>query len=458
MEIYDLIILGGGPAGYNAAERAGAAGLRTVLFEKRALGGVCLNEGCIPSKALLYSAKILDGALHGAAYGVHVSGAALNQKQVVARKDKVVKQLVQGVSAKLQKYNVTVVRAAGYIAGRAAEGFQVTVGDEVYTGKHMLLATGSEPVLPDIPGLKKGVETGFVLTNREVLALEEIPKRLVILGGGVVGMEMASYYRSAGSEVTVIEMLDHIGGPLDEEIAQILLKNYTEKGIDFRLNSKVTEVEEGAVLYQTQGGSYNRAAADKLLCAIGRRPVVSGFGLENLNVYLEKGAVVTDEQMRTNVPGLYAAGDVNGKSMLAHTAYREGEVAVNHMLGKQDQMRYQAVPSVIYTNPEVACVGETETSARAKGFPVAAVKLSMRYSGRYLAENERGNGICKLVFDKRYRQLLGVHMITNYASEIIYGAALIIEAELPLESLKELIFPHPTVGEVIREALFDAGL
>ena len=454
MQTFDLLILGGGPGGYNAAERAGEAGLKTVLIEKRALGGVCLNEGCIPSKTFLYSGKMYEHALHGEAYGVKAENVSIDQKFVLARKNKVVGALVAGIGMKMKKAGVTVVDGEGMILGKTENGFEVEVNGEVYAGRQMLLCTGSDAVVPPIPGLREGVESGFVLTNREILDLDVIPQSLTVIGGGVIGMEMASYFNSVGCKVTVIEMLDHIGGPVDADIAAILLKNYKKKGIDFKLGCKVTSVGTDKVCYEENGNACE-VVTEKVLCAIGRRPHTQGFGLENLNVYMERGAVVTDERMRTNVAGLWAAGDVNGKIMLAHTAYREGEVAINNILGKQDLMRYNAIPSVIYTNPEVGMVGETEESAKAKGLDVAAVNVTMRYSGRYVAENEGGDGICKLIVDKKYNRLLGVHMICNYASEIIYGAAMMVETEIGIENLKEIVFPHPTVCEVIREALYE---
>lgn len=454
MEIYDLIVLGGGPAGYNAAERAGKAGLKTVVIEKRALGGVCLNEGCIPSKSLLYSGKIFDYAHHGDLYGVTVTGASIDQKKVIERKNRVVKTLVSGIGSKMKKAKVKVVDAEGHIEGRDENGFNVKAGGEVYTGKQMLIATGSMPVVPPIPGLRENLKTGFVMTNREILDLTEIPGELVVIGGGVIGLEMASYFNSVGSHVTVIEMLDHIAGPTDQGISKILLGNYTKKGVDFKLSCKVTAVGDGKVTFE-ENGKTQSVKADKVLCSIGRRAVTQGYGLENLNIALDRGAIITDEFMKTNVAGLYAAGDVNGKIMLAHTAYREGEVAVNNILGKRDRMRYNAIPSVIYTNPEVGSVGETEESAKAKGLDVEVKTVSMLYSGRYLAENEGGDGICKLIVDKKYDRLIGVHMIANYASEIIYGAAMMIETEMKLDNIKEIVFPHPTVCEVIREALFE---
>ena len=455
MELYDLVVLGGGPAGYNAAEKAAAAGLKTAVVEKNALGGVCLNEGCVPSKSLLYSAKIFDYANHGEQYGVTVTGAQINQGAVIERKNRVVKTLVGGIGMKMKKLGVTVITENGEITGRNADGFCLKAGEREICGRNLLIATGSAPVVPPIPGLREGLETGFVMTNKEILDLTEIPAKLVVIGGGVIGLEMASYYNSVGSDVTVVEMLGKIAGPTDAEISEILKKNYEKKGVKFMLGCKVTAVENGAVVYENAKGEKLTAPADKVLCSIGRRAVTQGFGLEKLNVELDRGAVVTDARMRTNVAGVYAAGDVNGKVMLAHTAYREGEVAVNNILGRRDEMRYNAIPSVIYTNPETACVGYTLEQAKEKGFDAQCVTLSMRYSGRYVAENEGGDGIVKVVYDKKFSRILGVHMIGNYASEIIYGAALMIETEIDIDSLKELVFPHPSVCEVIREALFE---
>jgi dihydrolipoamide dehydrogenase len=454
MEIYDLVILGGGPAGYNAAYRAAAGGMKTAVMEKRALGGVCLNEGCVPSKALLNSAKIYDYAKHGADYGVTFEGANLNQEAVIGRKNKVVASLVGGIGMKMKKLGVTVINAEGKILSKSGEGFVLQAGDTEIAGRKLLIATGSAPVIPPIPGLKEGLDSGFVMTNREILDLTEIPAKLVVIGGGVIGLEMASYFNSAGSEVTVIEMLDKIAGPTDKEISEILRKNYEKKGVVFRLGCKVTAVEADGVVYEDKNGAQVKAAADKVLCSIGRRAVTADIGLEKIGVETERGAVKTDDYMRTNVPGVYAAGDVNGKSMLAHTAYREGEVAVNNMLAKRDRMRYNAIPSVIYTNPEVASVGYTLDDAVKAGIDAACVNLSLRYSGRYVAENEGGDGIVKLIVDREHNYLIGVHMIGNYASEIIYGAAMMVETEMKIKDLKEFVFPHPSVSEIIREAIF----
>jgi len=372
--MHDLIILGGGPAGYHAGELAAKAGLSTMLFEKRNLGGVCLNEGCIPSKALLYSAKIYDYVNGGGEkYGVSCREPVLNYAEAVKRKDKVVKTLVGGVEASLKKAGVEIVRENCTIKGRIpGGGIEVEATGKIYPARHLLICTGSESVTPPI----RGIETA--MTNREILDLAEVPATLAVIGGGVIGLEMASLFNSAGSGVTVYEMADKIAGPFDREISAELQKVYEKKGVTFRLGVAVKDVAE--------------LGAEKTLVCVGRKPTITGFGLENIGVPTGKGAILTDEFMKTGVPNVYAAGDVNGKQMLAHTAYREAEVAVNNILGNHDVMEYNAIPSVIYTNPEAAGIGETVESARALGMNATETKLPMQYSGRFLAENEGGGG------------------------------------------------------------------
>ena len=451
--MYDLIVLGGGPAGYNAAEHAGKAGLKTLVIEERALGGVCLNEGCIPTKTLLYSAKIYDYAKHSADYGVKFGTAEIDHGFVVERKNKVVKQLVSGVGAKLKKAKVEVVNATATIKERNAEGFVVVAGDKEYVGKQLLICTGSSAAVPPIDGLKESLASGFALTNREVLDLPALPKSIVIVGGGVIGLEMASYFNSCGVKVSVVEMLDHIAGPTDLEISKMLEKEYSARGVEFILGAKVTSIKDKAVSYE-KDGKLTVLPCDYALVSIGRRARTAGIGCENIGLKLERGAIVTNEYGKTNVPGVWAAGDVNGKSMLAHTAYREGEVCINNILGKKDRINYNSIPSVIYTNPEVAAVGETEESAKAKGLDVTVETVTLKYSGRYIAENEHGNGVVKLIIDNKHKNILGVHMIGTYASEIIYGAAMMVECEMRVTDVQKLVFPHPTVCEVIREAMF----
>ncbi len=454
--IYDLIVLGGGPAGYNAAERAAHGGMKTLLFEERALGGVCLNEGCIPTKTLLYSAKIYDYAHHGDAYGVTVTGASIDHAKVVERKEKVVRTLVSGIGSKMKGAGVTVVASTAVITGKTADGFTVKSGDDTYTAKQLLICTGSSAAVPPIPGLKESVESGFAVTNREILDLKVAPKRIAVVGGGVIGLEMASYFNSIGSEVTVIEMMDKIAGPTDKEISSLLQKNYTKKGVKFLLGAKVTAINgkpnDGTVTCEI-AGKEEKIPADLVLVSVGRRARTAGIGLESVGVLTVRGAIVTDEYSRTSVPGIWAAGDVNGKSMLAHTAYREGEVAVNNMLGKKDRVDYRSIPAVIYTNPEVASVGETVESAAKAGIKATEHTVSLRYSGRYIAENEGGDGFVKIVIGE-HREILGVHMIGSYASEIIFGAAAMVAKAERVEDVRKIVFPHPSVCEVIREGMF----
>ncbi|MBR2080024.1 MAG: dihydrolipoyl dehydrogenase [Oscillospiraceae bacterium] len=454
MEKFDVIVIGGGPGGYLCAERAAHAGLKSAVIEKRALGGTCLNEGCIPTKSLLYCAKQYASAKHGADYGVHAENVQIDHAAVIDRKNKVVKMLVGGVGATMKANGVKVYATEGKIKGRGENGtFEVLAGDETIACDRLVIATGSVAAVPPSPGVKEGLESGFVVTNREILDMKEVPKNLVCMGGGVIGLEMACYFATIGSKVTIIEMMPKIAGPTDADICKNLMKTYEKDGMEFKLSAKVLEIGKDSVTYEDAEGKHV-LPCDKVLLSAGRRADVSSINVEALQIQTERGAVVTDRHLCTNVPGVYAIGDCNGKLMLAHTAYREAEVAVHHMLGVPDEMRYDAIPSVIYTTPEVACVGETEESAKAKGMNVKCVKVPMNYAGRYVAETLNGDGFCKLVYDQDRKCLAGVQMIGNYASEMIYGAAMMLETEMPIEQLKKIVFPHPTVCEVIREGLF----
>ncbi|MBO4411706.1 MAG: dihydrolipoyl dehydrogenase [Lachnospiraceae bacterium] len=451
--MYDLLVIGGGPGGYNAAERAAARGLKTCVVEKRALGGVCLNEGCIPTKTLLYSAKIYDYAKHSESYGVTFEGAKLDHAKIIDRKNKVVKTLVSGVGAKMKAGKIDVVKETAKILGREGDAFKVQAGEQVLEAARLLICAGSEPTLPPIDGLYDSLANGFALTSREILDLKEVPKKLAVVGGGVIGLEFTSYFNSIGTEVTVLEMMDHIAGPTDREISTLLQKEYAGRGVNFLLGAKVTSIKDGKVCYEMNGEA-KAVEADKVLVSIGRRASTKDLGLENIGVLTERGAIVTDEFAKTNVPGVWAAGDVNGKIMLAHTAYREGEVAVDNMLGGHDRINYLSIPSVIYTNPEVASVGETSESVKAKNLNATVKTVTLRYSGRYLAENEGGKGILKLVIDNDHGTVLGVHIYGTYASEMIYGAAMMVDRQMRASDVQKFVFPHPTVCEVIREAIF----
>ena len=363
------------------------------------------------------------------------------------------KILAAGIKNQLAKDNVQVVTAKGEITGRDGAGFLVRAGDACFCGKNLLIATGSVPVVPPIPGLEAARREGMVLTNEEIFNLTRIPATLVVIGGGVIGLEMAAYFNAVGSKVTVVELQDRIGGGIDRDLAAILLDNYRKKGVDFRLNTRVTAVDRQGVKIEAADGE-EFLPAELVLLSVGRQPLLTGFGLETLGPVLEGGRLQVDRSGRTSVPGLYAAGDVNGRSMLAHTAYREAEVCIGQLLGRTEEVNYEAIPAVIYTDPEVASVGETPESAARKGLDSETVTLSMRYSGRYLAEHEGGDGLCKLVFTRPDRRLIGVHLIAEYASELIYGAGMMIDRKMGVEEIKKVIFPHPTIGEIIKEAVF----
>ena len=445
---YQVIIIGGGPAGYTAAEAAGKAGLSVLLFEKQNLGGVCLNEGCIPTKTLLYSAKTYDGAKHASKYAVTVSEASFDLSKIIARKSKVVRKLVLGVKSKLTSNNVTIINGEATILDKN----KICCGEEIYECDNLILCTGSETFIPPI----SGIDTVNYWTHREALDNKELPASLAIVGGGVIGMEFASFFNSLGVKVTVIEMMDEILGGMDKELSALLRADYVKRGITFLLSTKVVSLaqsEEGVLVsYENADGAGN-VTAEKLLMSVGRRPVTKGFGLENLNLQrTERGSILVNGQMESSLPGVYVCGDLTGFSLLAHTAVREAEVAVHAILGKTDTMSYRAIPGVVYTNPEIAGVGQTEESLIAKGIAYRAVKLPMAYSGRFVAENEGVNGVCKVLLGDD-DTILGAHVLGNPASEIITLAGMAIEMKLKAAEWKKIVFPHPTVAEIFREAL-----
>jgi dihydrolipoamide dehydrogenase len=447
---YDVAIIGGGPAGYTAAERAAADGLSTVLFEKNALGGVCLNEGCVPTKTLLYSAKVYDTIKHAQKYAVKAENPTFDFPKIIARKNKVVKKLTAGIRMKMTEHGVVVVNGEAEIKGRAADGtITIACGEETYEAANLLLCTGSETVIPPIPGL---AETEY-WTSREALQTKELPASLVIIGGGVIGMEFASFFNSMGTEVHVVEMLDKILGPMDKELSEMLQAEYAKRGIKFYLGHKVTAVHGGEVTVEKEDESFV-ISGEKVLLSVGRRPVTKGFGLETLGVEPFRNGIKVNQYMQTSLPNVYACGDITAFSLLAHTAVSEAEVAVKHILGKAgDGMSYKAIPGVVYTNPEIAGVGKTEEELQAEGIPYTVKKLPMAFSGRFVAENEQGNGVCKLILAED-ETVIGAHLLGNPASELIVIAGLAIEKGMKADELRSIVFPHPTVGEIIKEALF----
>ena len=448
--MYDVAIIGGGPAGYTAAERAAAGGLSTLLFEKNAVGGVCLNEGCVPTKTLLYSAKVFDTVKHASRYAVRAENPSFDLGKIIARKNKVVKKLGAGIRMKLAGHGVTTVTGHAEITGRSGEGIiTIACGEETYEARHLIVATGSETVVPPIPGLDR---TPF-WTSREALQAKELPASLVIIGGGVIGMEFASFFNSLGTEVHVIEMVDEILGGMDRELSALLRAEYAKRGVRFYLGHKVTAVNGNEVTVE-KDGEVSVIAGEKILLSVGRRPVTRGFGLETLDLEPYRNGVRVNAFMQTSVPNVYACGDITAFSLLAHTAESEAKTAVDHLLGRGgDGMSYKAIPGVVYTNPEIAGVGKTEDQLREEGVPYSVKQLPMAFSGRFVAENEMGNGVCKLITGAD-GTLLGAHILGNPASELIVIAGMAIEKGWTADDLKAFVFPHPTVGEIIKEALY----
>jgi len=447
--IFDLAIIGGGPAGYTAAELAGKNGLKTILFEKSNLGGVCLNEGCIPTKTLLYSAKVYQTAKDATKYAVSCENVTFDLAKIISRKTKVVRKLTAGIRAKMNEAGVetvigeAIVRAKG--EGRKVK--EIECNGQIYSANKVLLCTGSETVIPSIPGLQ---DTDF-WTSREALENKEVPDSLLIIGGGVIGIEFASFFNTLGTRVIVVEMLDEILTGMDKELSALLRNELTKRGIEFHLGAKVVSVNNHRIEIE-KAGQKSVLEAAKILLSVGRKPVLTDFGLETLDLELFGNGLKVNEYMQTSHPDIYACGDITGFSLLAHTAVREAEVAVGHILGKNAKMFYKAIPGVVYTNPEIAGVGKTEEILQTENVAYTIKQLPMAYSGRFVAENEQGTGICKILEGKD-GTIFGVHILGNPASEIIVIAGIAIEKGLKAGDLKAMIFPHPTVGEIIKETV-----
>jgi dihydrolipoamide dehydrogenase len=445
--MYDLIVIGAGPGGYEAAAHAGQMGKKTALIEKQDLGGSCLNVGCIPTKTFLRSARLCAECRSASAYGVDVPSASLDLEAVVRRKDRVVGTLTRGVEALLKRSGVETIRGHARLVSRRA----VQVGSTTYEAGNILVATGSQPATPPIPGLGPP----NVLDSTGVLALAQLPPAVAVLGGGYVGLEFAGFFADAGAAVTVIEMLPRVAAGHDPDISSRLQQALKRSGVTVMTAHKVTGVDRNVVCCEDDGGARKTVEATCIVNALGRAPVVDGFGLDAVGLDFDRRGVRTSDQGKTSVPGVWACGDVTGRRMLAHAATREGIVAVNNMFGKKDRIRYDAIPSVIYTNPEAASVGRTEDDLKASGIDYVKSLVPMGVSGRYLVENEGGGGLVKVLAGARYREILGVHAVGNLASEFIVAAAQMIELELCVQDVAKVVFPHPTVSEALKHAILE---
>jgi dihydrolipoamide dehydrogenase len=444
--MYDLIIIGSGPAGYVAAERAGEAGLKTLLVEEAEhLGGVCLNSGCIPTKSMLHCSHLYAHTREGSAFGVHAKDVTFDYPAVKERTEGIQDKLRGGIRALMKKNKVEILAGRGRLAARN----RVEVDAEAFEAKNILLCTGSRAFVPPIPG----IEQDHVLTHVEILQEEAMAEKLVIIGGGVIGLEFADVYASAGREVTVIEMLPRLAGATDTELAKTVQKALQKKGVTFHLEARCDAIEADGVRVTDRNGNGERVEADRVLVATGRKPNVEDLGLDAAGVETSGRGIVVDEQARTNVPGIYAAGDVTGRWMLAHFASRQATVAVNSIAGRPDRCREDAVPTVIYTAPEIASVGLTEEIAAERGLTVRTKKFPLSNNGRYLAETDGERGVCKVVVGAEHGEVLGVHMVGPHVSEMVASAAVLIETELREADVAELIYPHPTISEAMRDAI-----
>jgi dihydrolipoamide dehydrogenase len=441
----DLIVIGAGPGGYEAAIHAGRKHKKVALFERNAIGGTCLNVGCIPTKTLLKSSHVLDMVKIADKFGVTVPAPIFSMQKAQERKAKIVATLVKGVEGSLKKSGVEVIMASASIKGPG----KVEADGKTYETANILIATGSKPAVPPIPG----IDSPAVLDSTGILKLSDIPESLVIIGGGVIGLEFACFFAAIGAKVTVVEMLPTIAMGFDADIRQRLFNALKKKGIVFHMSAKVTRIDGKTVHFQDNTGQQLSAAGRWILNATGRKPVMDGLGLENLSIDYSPKGIVTDEKGKTNLPGIWACGDVTGRCLLAHAATREGIVAVENMFGNAQTIRYNAIPSVVYTDPEVASVGKTEEQLVTEGVAFKKASVPMGVAGRFLVEFEDQAGTIKVLTGAKHGEILGIHMIGGHCSEHIFSGALMIESEMRDKDVLEVVFPHPTLSEALKEAL-----
>ncbi len=451
---YDVGIIGSGPGGYVAAIRAAQLGMSALIIERDSrLGGVCTLRGCIPTKALLHTADLLEQARHGADVGVSAREVRLDLAGAMKHKEKVVRQSTNGITYLMKKNRVDVVNGFGRIAGVGRISVSGPDGSETaYQAKNILVATGSAP--RSLPGIE--IDHKTILSSDSMLELAEVPKSLLVIGSGAVGVEFASMYSRFGCKVTILEILPRIVPIEDEDISRELAASFKRQGMTVYVDARVervTRTEAGVeVLARTSAEKTETMRAEKVLLAVGRKPLSEGIGLEGAGVATERGYIKVDPFLRTNVPGIYAIGDVVPTPWLAHVASAEGVVAVEHMAGKETMpLNYDQVPGCTYCSPEVASIGLTEAKARERGFDVAVGKFPFTAIGKARVLNETA-GFVKIVAEKKYDEVLGVHIIGPAATELIAEAGAAMRLEATSEDLVRTIHAHPTLSEGIHEA------
>lgn len=450
MKEYDIVVLGGGPGGYVAAIKAAQLGAKTALIEKEKVGGVCLNIGCIPTKTLLRSAKVYEDLMNSEKFGIDIldkSSVKINWPNMQKRKDGIVNKLTGGVKILLKQNGVDVYDGFG----EALDKNTIKVNDETIKTKNLIVATGSSTAIPKTPGLIEAFEKGYAITSTEALSLDNVPKDFIVIGGGVVGVEFAALYNALGSNVTILQR-SQILRTLDKDVRETLERILKNKGINLVYGVDIERYENNNIICKVNGEA-KTFSADKILISMGRTPNLKG--IEKLNLDIQKGAIVTDEGLRTNIPGVYAIGDVNGKYMLAHVASAEGIIAVENIMGKNEKINYDKVPSCIYTFPEVGVVGLTEEEAIKRGHKVITSSFPMTANGKAMAEGDT-DGFVKIVADEKYGEVLGVHIIAVHATDMIAEAVTTMELEGTVYDLAKAVHPHPTLSEVMMEAAHGA--
>lgn len=437
----DIIIIGSGPGGYRTAAYAASKGKTVTIFEEGHLGGTCLNVGCIPTKTFARSAEAAGEMRNAAALGLKAVEPEFSLADIVARKDGIVEQLRQAIAAVLSAPGITLVNAkASFVDDHTVEA-----AGERYTADNIIIATGSTHKSLRLEAL----DEDMLLTSDTLLSLTVFPRRLCIVGAGVIGMEFASIFRQLGAEVTVVEFLKECIPALDSDIAKRLRKQLEKQGVEFYMQSAVKKIADGCVTFERKGKEQN-VEADKVLMAVGRRPVVEGYGLENTSIEHDARGIVVDDNMQTNVPGIYAIGDVNARMMLAHAATMQGLHVVNHILGIADNIRLDIMPAAIFTNPEAACVGKTEDQLKAEGVEIEVRKKMYRTNGRALAMNE-AEGYIKLCVSATDGTILSCHAFGAHSADIVQEVSALMCKNTTLHELHEMVHIHPTLGEMLQE-------
>lgn len=452
MENYDILILGGGPGGYVAAIKGAQLGFKVALVEKDAIGGVCLNEGCIPTKTLLKSAKVYRLMKHSKDYGITVDTASIkpNWEEILTRKSTVVKRLTTGVQGLLKKNGVKVY--SGY--GEVINNTTIKVNSDTLSAKNIILATGASPIIPPIPGLKEGFDNQFVYTSKTLLQYPKIPKSLVIIGGGVIGIEFATLFSSYGTKVTIIERLDQILMPIDDDIRQAYLKLISKESIEIITKANVTQINSNSVTYEMNGQS-KTIESEIVLLSVGMKPNVDSF--KSLNLSMNKQGIQVNEQMQTSIPHIYAIGDITGKMMLAHAASAEGIVAIETIAGKKVRFSYDSVPSAVYGFPEIAWIGLTEKEAKERKIDYKVSQFPLLANGRSLAEGET-DGFVKFLVNPNNGEILGAHILASNATDLLAETVLARDSEATIADIANSIHLHPSVSEAVMEAAIGAIL